>query len=60
MAAGVERKRSVGQAAVESGAEAGGQAAVLATGPGSEKYQRILDAAVEVIAEHGYINSPVS
>ena len=31
-----------------------------ATGPGSEKYQRILDAAVEVIAEHGYFNSPVS
>ena len=31
-----------------------------ATGPGSEKYQRILDAAVEVIAEHGYFSSPVS
>jgi TetR/AcrR family fatty acid metabolism transcriptional regulator len=31
-----------------------------ATGPGSEKYQRILDAAVEVIAEHGYFRSPVS
>ena len=29
-------------------------------GPGSEKYQRILDAAVEVIAENGYFNSPVS
>jgi TetR/AcrR family fatty acid metabolism transcriptional regulator len=28
--------------------------------PGSEKYQRILDAAVEVIAENGYFNSPVS
>lgn len=27
---------------------------------GAEKYQRILDAAVEVIAEHGYFNSPVS
>ena len=26
----------------------------------SEKYQRILDAAVEVIAERGYFNSPVS
>lgn len=25
-----------------------------------EKYQRILDAAVEVIAENGYFNSPVS
>ena len=31
-----------------------------ATGVGSEKYQRILDAAVEVIAEHGYFHSPVS
>ena len=31
-----------------------------ATGPGSEKYQRILDAAVEVIAERGYFSSPVS
>jgi len=30
------------------------------SGPGSEKYQRILDAAVEVIAERGYFNSPVS
>ncbi len=29
-------------------------------GPGSEKYQRILDAAVEVIAERGYFSSPVS
>jgi TetR/AcrR family fatty acid metabolism transcriptional regulator len=28
--------------------------------PGSQKYQRILDAAVEVIAERGYFNSPVS
>ena len=27
---------------------------------GNEKYQRILDAAVEVIAENGYFNSPVS
>jgi TetR/AcrR family fatty acid metabolism transcriptional regulator len=26
----------------------------------SEKYQRILDAAVEVIAENGYFNSPIS
>ncbi len=29
-------------------------------GPPGEKYQRILDAAVEVIAERGYFNSPVS
>ena len=28
--------------------------------PASEKYQRILDAAVEVIAEKGYFNAPVS
>src|SRR5580698_6940855 len=33
---------------------------VPATGSGSEKYQRILDAAVEVIAERGYFKSPVS
>ena len=31
-----------------------------ATGPAGDKYQRILDAAVEVIAERGYFNSPVS
>ncbi len=31
-----------------------------AMGPGSDKYQRILDAAVEVIAERGYFSSPVS
>src|SRR5258708_11467759 len=35
-------------------------AAAPATGPGSEKYQRILDAGVEVIAERGYFSSPVS
>ena len=29
-------------------------------GPAGEKYERILDAAVEVIAENGYFNSPVS
>src|ERR1700734_1641748 len=34
--------------------------ATPATGPGSEKYQRILDAAVEGIAERGYFKSPVS
>jgi TetR/AcrR family fatty acid metabolism transcriptional regulator len=28
--------------------------------PANEKYQRILDAAVEVIAEKGYFNAPVS
>jgi TetR/AcrR family fatty acid metabolism transcriptional regulator len=37
-----------------------GRATTTATGPGSDKYQRILDAAVEVIAERGYFNSPVS
>jgi len=30
------------------------------SGQGNEKYQRILDAAIEVIAENGYFNSPVS
>ena len=34
--------------------------AIPATGVGGEKYQRILDAAVEVIAENGYFHSPVS
>jgi len=33
---------------------------VIAAASGNEKYQRILDAAVEVIAENGYFNSPVS
>jgi TetR/AcrR family transcriptional regulator, fatty acid metabolism regulator protein len=42
--------------AVESGTRAGGPG----MGPGGEKYQRILDAAVEVIADRGYFNSPVS
>ena len=37
-----------------------GSVGVPATGVGSEKYQRILDAAVEVIAENGYFHSPVS
>jgi TetR/AcrR family transcriptional regulator, fatty acid metabolism regulator protein len=32
----------------------------LSSNPSSEKYQRILDAAVEVIAEKGYFNAPVS
>jgi len=31
-----------------------------ATAQGGEKYQRILDAAVEVMAENGYFNSTVS
>ena len=35
----------------------GGDASGAARG---DKYKRILDAAVEVIAEHGYFNSPVS
>jgi len=39
---------------------AGTDKAAPASGPGSEKYQRILDAAVEVIAENGYFHSPVS
>jgi TetR/AcrR family fatty acid metabolism transcriptional regulator len=42
---------------------AGTEAAVKGEGrqvPATEKYQRILDAAVEVIAENGYFNSPIS
>src|SRR6202046_5504742 len=46
------RMKTVGSDSTDSG--------VPATGPGSEKYQRILDAAVEVIAERGYFRSPVS
>src|SRR3981189_243639 len=44
----------------ENGFTETGKTGQPATGPGSEKYQRILDAAVEVIAERGYFSSPVS
>ncbi len=37
-----------------------GEAASASLATGADKYQRILDAAVEVIAERGYFNSPVS
>src|SRR3982074_3890904 len=37
-----------------------GPDSTMPAAPGSEKYQRILDAAVEVIAERGYFRSPVS
>ncbi len=43
----------------EEGVEVASGGAPLAVPP-NEKYQRILDAAVEVIAERGYFNSPVS
>ncbi|RXH55760.1 TetR/AcrR family transcriptional regulator [Granulicella sibirica] len=46
--------RTTSASAGGRGSDGGGKA------PGSEKYQRILDAAVEVIAENGYFNSPVS
>jgi TetR/AcrR family fatty acid metabolism transcriptional regulator len=46
--------------AEEAGGEVREKPGLPSTGPGSEKYQRILDAAVEVIAERGYFNSPVS
>jgi len=39
---------------------AAGDTEASSSGPGNEKYQRILDAAIEVIAENGYFNSPVS
>jgi TetR/AcrR family fatty acid metabolism transcriptional regulator len=55
--AGAERSAGVSVGASGGGVE--GEARVLG-GVGSEKYQRILDAAVEVIAENGYFNSPVS
>ena len=57
-------KRKDGQGAGVSGraVEAGVSAdeAVVGSAGAGEKYQRILDAAVEVIAERGYFNSPVS
>ena len=45
--------------AAETGVAAGTPGAAQ-SGVGGDKYQRILDAAVEVIAENGYFNSPVS
>ena len=50
----------MGQSATQDAGIHAEKAARPATGPGSEKYQRILDAAVEVIAENGYFHSPVS
>ena len=51
----MKRRDGSGEAAEADLAGAGGGVA-----GGGEKYQRILDAAVEVIAERGYFNSPVS
>jgi len=51
-------KRGDEKSAVE--ASAPGRGVGRPAGPHGEKYQRILDAAVEVIAERGYFNSPVS
>lgn len=42
------------------GTQSGDKAAGDELSQQGEKYQRILDAAVEVIAERGYFNSPVS
>ena len=53
---GLKRREAAGSRRTKAAVESG----VPATGPGSEKYQRILDAAVEVIAERGYFRSPVS
>jgi TetR/AcrR family fatty acid metabolism transcriptional regulator len=50
----VTGRRRVAQGEVDSG-EPGAELP-----PENEKYRRILDAAVEVIAEHGYFHSPVS
>lgn len=47
--------------AAAGGNGAGGMGALAAgAGVAGDKYQRILDAAVEVIAENGYFSSPVS
>ena len=57
---GAVRVRRAGAPVTETG---GGTAVVGGNGAsaaGGDKYQRILDAAVEVIAENGYFNSPVS
>ena len=51
--------RSVVGGVSDEGATPGVSAPVVSAA-GHEKYQRILDAAVEVIAENGYFNSPVS
>lgn len=53
--AGLRRKTARAETLADGGGSVGGGQAA-----GSEKYQRILDAAVEVIAENGYFNSPVS
>ena len=47
------------EGAASGGTDSEGGLAGMAPQAG-EKYQRILDAAVEVIAENGYFNSPVS
>src|ERR1700712_3837951 len=51
---GLKRTGARAEAGMESGR------APQTVPSGNEKYQRILDAAVEVIAENGYFNSPVS
>ena len=63
----IEATTAAGPVAKQVGAAESRDAAPLQPSllpPGSaqanEKYQRILDAAVEVIAENGYFNSPVS
>jgi TetR/AcrR family fatty acid metabolism transcriptional regulator len=49
-----------GQEVVTGTAAAIDPVAGVTAAPANEKYQRILDAAVEVIAEKGYFNAPVS
>ena len=51
-------KRGADNSAVEAATP--GRGAGRPSGAHGEKYERILDAAVEVIAERGYFNSPVS
>jgi TetR/AcrR family fatty acid metabolism transcriptional regulator len=54
-------KAAAGGKAVPSGPEQGQAAGEsLPSGASPEKYRKILDAAVAVIAENGYFNSPVS
>jgi TetR/AcrR family fatty acid metabolism transcriptional regulator len=54
---GLKRTGTRAEAGIRSGDGPGTAASLV---PGNEKYQRILDAAVEVFAEHGYFNSTVS
>jgi TetR/AcrR family transcriptional regulator, fatty acid metabolism regulator protein len=59
----IEAARSKAAEAAAAGANGGGatpEPDAAPAGASPEKYRKILDAAVQVIAENGYFNSPVS